>query len=84
MRAAHDATHKTETVKRHEDAPRPVLPDSVATVLKYDEPTQPEEAMDSTSLSELREQTLYADAAPADPDVLNEDGEGNRTLDELF
>lgn len=84
MRAAHDATHKTETVKRHEDAPRPVLPDSVATVLQYDEPTQPDEATDSTSLRELREQTLYADAAPADPAVLNEDAEGNRTLDELF
>lgn len=81
MRAAHDATHKTETVQRHENAPRPELPDSVGDALAYDEPDQPD---DSTPLSELREQTLYADAAPADPDVLNEGAEGDRTLDELF
>jgi len=84
MRAAHDATHKTETVKRHEDAPRPNLPEEVREALAYDEPDQPDETADVTSLSELREQTLYADAAPADPHVLNKEGEGDRTLDELF
>jgi len=38
MRAAHDATHKTETVQRHEAAPRPTLPASIQSVLVYDEP----------------------------------------------
>lgn len=84
MRVAHDATHKTETVQRHEDAPRPDLPESVGDVLEYNEPDQPDEVADSTSLSELREQTFYADAAPADPSVLNEGADGDRTLDELF
>lgn len=84
MRAAHDATHKTETVQRHEDAPRPDLPESVGDVLEYNEPDQPDEVADSPSLSELREQTFYADAAPADPSVLNEGADGDRTLDELF
>jgi hypothetical protein len=84
MRAAHDATHKTETVNRHEDAPRPDLPEVVREALAYDEPDQPDETADATSLSELREQTFYADAAPADPQILNEEREGNRTLGELF
>lgn len=84
MRAAHDATHKTETVRRHEDAPRPTLPELVERALAYDEPDQPIDGVDPTSLSELREQTFYADAAPADPGVLNEDVPGDRTLDELF
>jgi hypothetical protein len=84
MRAAHDATHKTETVQRHEDAPRPTLPASVSEALEYDEPAQSDDVTDTTSLSELREQTFYADAAPADPSALNEGAEGDRTLDELF
>ena len=84
MRAAHDATHKTEAVQRHENAPRPCLPAPLSETLEYDEPTQSDEVADSASLTELREQTFYADAAPADPDVLNEGAEGNRTLDELF
>lgn len=84
MRAAHDATHKTETIQRHEDAPRPTLPESVSEAVDYDEPAQPDEVTEATSLSGLREQTFYADAAPADPDVLNEDASGDRTLDELF
>lgn len=85
MRAAHDATHKTETVQRHEDASRPSLPDSVSNALEYEEPTHTDDIVaDVTDVSELRAQTLYADAAPADPSVLNEDADGDRTLDELF
>jgi len=84
MRAAHDATHKTETVQRHEDAPRPTLPASVSEALEYDEPDQSDDNAETASLSELREQTFYADAAPADPNALNEDAEGDRTLDDLF
>lgn len=85
MRAAHDATHKTEVVSRHEEAPRPTLPNSVTETLAYDEPDHADEGeTDSTSRLELREQTFYADAAPVDPQVLNAESEGNRTLDELF
>jgi hypothetical protein len=84
MRAAHDATHSTATVNRHEAAPRPGLPEPVSEALTYDEPAQPDDVADSSSRSELRERTFYAAAAPADPDVLNEDADGDRTLDELF
>lgn len=81
MRVAHDATHKTETVQRHEDAPRPALPEPVTSALVYDEPADKTGTRD---LSALREQTFYADAAPPDPTVLNEGAAGNRTLDELW
>lgn len=84
VRAAHDATHKTEAVRRHENAPRPGLPAAVGEALDYDEPEPSDETADAASLSELREQTLYADAAPAAPNALNEGAEGERTLDELF
>lgn len=80
MRAAHDATHKTETVRRHENAPRPELPDAVQEALAYDEPAE----FGETSVTDLREGTFYAAAAPADPAVLNADADGDRTLDELF
>lgn len=84
MRAAHDATHKTETVRRHEDAPRPALPEPVREALAYDEPTESDEIVDAPSVAELRAETFYAEAAPADPAVLNEGADGDRTLDELF
>lgn len=85
MRAAHDATHKTDAVQRHETAPRPALPDAVSEALEYDDP-EPDDGIlpDDTPLTELRDQTFYADAAPADPTVLNEDADGDRSLDELF
>jgi hypothetical protein len=81
MRAAHDATHKTTTVQRHEDAPRPPLPGVVTDALEYDEPATEVEA---ASLAELRSQTFYADAAAAEPATLNAEADGDRTLDELF
>jgi hypothetical protein len=84
MRAAHDATHKTATVRRHEDAPRPTLPDPVSEALEYDEPDHPGDVGDAASISDLRERTFYADAAPVDSRVLNGEAEGERTLDELF
>ncbi|UHQ98511.1 hypothetical protein HYG81_23335 (plasmid) [Natrinema zhouii] len=84
MRAVHDATHKTETVTRHENAPRPALPDGVRDALDYDEPETPTDVADGeTTLSELRDQTFYADAAPENAHALN-DAAGDRTLDELF
>jgi hypothetical protein len=85
MRAIHDATHKTETVERHENAPRPTLPGAVRNALEYDEPAAPTDIDDGeTTLRELRERTFYAEAAPEDPRVLNDGAEGDRTLDELF
>jgi len=83
MRAVHDATHKTAVVKRHEAAPRPPLPAPVESALAFDEAEEVDTAVDQ-SVAELREQTSYADAAPADPSVLNADADGDRTLDELF
>lgn len=44
VRAAHDATHKTETVQRHEDAPRPDLSATVSEALNYDEPDPNDDA----------------------------------------
>ena len=85
MRAVHDATHKPETVLRHEKAPRPPLPDAVRSGLNYDE-LDPDDSVpeDECAIGGLREETLYVDAVPADPSILNEDANGNRTLDELF
>lgn len=83
MRAVHDATHKTEPVERHEAAPRPSLPEAVSEALAYDEP-DPDDVAPEPSLAELRERTFYADAAPADPAVLNAEADGSRTLDDLF
>ena len=84
MRAAHDATHKPETVQHHEKAPRPDLPEPVNEQLDFDDSGQETAPIVEDSLVELREQTFYADAAPADPSVLNGDVDSNRTLDELF
>jgi hypothetical protein len=84
MRAAHEATHKTETVQRHEAAPRPDLPSSVQEAIDDEPAVSAVEEKGDQSFADLREQTFYADAAPADPSVLNEDSDGNRTLDELF
>jgi hypothetical protein len=84
MRAAHDATHKPETVQRHEKAPRPDLPEAINEQLEFDDSGQETAPTPEDSIAELREQTFYADAAPADPSVLNEDADGDRTLDELF
>ena len=38
MRAIADATEKPEKVQRHQNAPRPELPEPVANALRYDEP----------------------------------------------
>jgi len=84
MRAVHDATHKTKTVQRHENAPRPPLPKAIADRLEFDETDRGETPNPQDSVADLREQTFYADAAPADPRILNESADGDRTLDELF
>ncbi len=91
LRAVHDATHKTETVRRHEEAPRPALPSEVREALDAEPDPETDVWSDSedstgegTTLADLHEETFYADAAPPDPSVLNEGADGDRTLDELF
>ena len=84
LRAVHDATHKTETVERHENAPRPALLEEVRDALVYDEPDTPTDVDDETTLRDLRERTFYADAAPEDSCILNDGADGDRTLNELF
>lgn len=84
MRAAHDSTHKSETVQRHEKAPRPDLPESVHERLGFDDSSQEIVPTVEESIAELREQTFYADVAPAEPSILNKAADGDRTLDELF
>jgi len=84
MRAAHDSTQKSETVQRHENAPRPDLPESVHERLGFDDSSQEIVPTVEASIAELREQTLYADVASAEPSILNKAADGDRTLDELF
>jgi len=84
MRAAHDSTQKSETVQRHENAPRPDLPESVHERLGFDDSSQEIVPTVEESIAELREQTLYADVASAEPSILNKAADGDRTLDELF
>jgi len=43
-RAVYEETSKSEKVRRHETAPRPLLPDAVQEALQFEEPT-PEEVM---------------------------------------
>lgn len=76
---------KPETVQRHENAPRPSLPDPVRTALHHDE-LDPIDSVseDESAISTLDEESLYADAAPADPNSLNQNADGDRTLGELF
>lgn len=37
-RAVYEETNKSERVRRHEDAPRPMLPEAVRMALEFDEP----------------------------------------------
>lgn len=82
MRAVHDNTQKTETVERHENAPRPRLPDAVHTTLSFDEPDTPADVdAENTTIGDLRNEAVYADVAP---ETADNDEEGGRSLDELF
>jgi len=75
------------SLKRFSDTrkpPRPDLPEAINEQLEFDDSGQETAPTPEDSIAELREQTFYADAAPADPSVLNEDADGDRTLDELF
>lgn len=43
-RAVYEETQKSERAKRHEDAPRPTLPEAVTEALEFDEPDMEEAA----------------------------------------
>lgn len=59
MRAITDAVEKPEKVERHQNAPRPDLPDSVADALQYDEPNL--EDVDVDAIDELEPGELVAE-----------------------
>lgn len=61
MRAITDATEKPEKVERHQNAPRPELPESVANALHYDEPET--EAIDFEDIEELDPRELVVEGA---------------------
>ena len=58
LRAVHDNTVKPERIQRHENAPRPELPDVVADALEIDE-----EAVDIDELEDATSQPVFADEA---------------------
>lgn len=70
LRAIHDSTVKPERIQRHEDAPRPDLPDAVVDVLEFDE-----EAVDVDELEETADHSLFAGRAT---------GEETGEFDDLF
>lgn len=90
MRALHDHTLKTGQVERHETAPRPALPNAVTEALEYDEPDIGETGSEDgkTTMAELRELSIFADAAPAASETAaastDNETDKERTLDELF
>lgn len=85
LRAVHDSTHKPERIQRHEAAPRPALPAAVAQRLDYPEPDADDElSSGEESLADLREESIYAEAASDTPRKPNETNDGPRSLDELF
>ncbi|KYH24265.1 hypothetical protein HAPAU_37360 [Halalkalicoccus paucihalophilus] len=84
MRVAHDHTHRPAQITRHQNAPRPTLPVEVKQTLTYDEPeedlTSGHTNQETTAnISELRNATLYADAAP---EITQLDADNGSTDDE--
>jgi predicted transcriptional regulator len=70
LRAIHEKTIKPERIQRHEDAPRPTLPEAVARALDVDS-----DDVESSELEESTRPPIFADGATTD-----EDG----AFDELF
>lgn len=61
MRAITDATEKPEKVQRHQNAPRPELPEPVASALQYDEPDS--EDLETKDIDELEARELIVEGA---------------------
>ena len=79
MRAITEATEKPEKVKRHQDAPRPDLPETVANALEYDEPDL--EDLDIDDIGKLEGSDLVVEGAHRKDeraDEAQEGKEGNR------
>lgn len=58
LQAIHENTVKPERIQRHEDAPRPDLPDAVTDALEFDE-----EAVDVDEFEETADHSLFAERA---------------------
>lgn len=68
LRAVHDNTVKPERIQRHEDAPRPDLPDSVAEALDFDETD-----LDVSELDESGQPAIFADKATDEEEGMFDD-----------
>ena len=58
LRSVHDNTVKPDRIQRHEDAPRPKLPDAVADAVDFDEA-----AVDADEFEKTANQPVFADRA---------------------
>jgi DNA-binding transcriptional ArsR family regulator len=84
VRAVYEQTRKTEQIERHEDAPRPSLPDAVEGKLRepFEDPDDDHDEMGLTALEELGRGELGDGLDPvtvedegADPDEIVPDGD---------
>ncbi|MFD1564576.1 hypothetical protein ACFR99_13585 [Haloarchaeobius amylolyticus] len=86
LRALQENLYLTKKIKRHQDAPRPDLPEDVSEALKIPEiDDETEEIIDDALAAREHGGGRLFDAPPIEPDedVETEDG-ADRPLDELF
>ncbi len=86
LRALQENLYLTEKIERHQDAPRPDLPEAVSDPLKIPEIDDETEAIiDSALAARERDGGRLFDAPPIEPDENVETKDGaDRPLDELF
>ncbi|WP_394742928.1 hypothetical protein [Natronococcus roseus] len=86
LRALQENLYLTEKIERHQDAPRPELPEDVSEALKIPEIDDETEAIvDDTLAARERGSDRLFDAPPIEPDEDVETEAGaDRPLDELF
>lgn len=96
MRAISDGTEKSEKVKRHQNGPRPQLPELVASALHYEEPDS--EDIGIKDPDELEARAIFAEGShqsdnridemqetqEAESDSKKTPEQDTRTFDELF
>ncbi|WP_338005776.1 hypothetical protein [Natronoglomus mannanivorans] len=86
LRALQEHLYLTEKIERHQNAPRPDLPENVSDALRIPEIDDETEAIiDDVLAARDRDGSRLFDAPPIEPDeaVETEDG-ADRPLDELF
>jgi len=83
MRAITDATEKSEKVQRHQNAPRPELPEPVADALQYDEPDIEDIDVEAAHREDGRVDETQ-DAQEAERDRKQTPEQDTDPLDELF